>query len=361
MGRGILLWLLGVPIPVILLLWLSSATNRYVRRSSKDQAPPLLGEPDFFDHETRAFLLIFRYELGQGRASGKQARTRTTAHYLGPGQFGQRAKSALVPVELDLSYRRIDAGMAFGRNNEPEYVAINPNGRVPTLVDGDYVLWESNSVMHYLCVAYGKGSPIYPSAPKARARSTAGWTGRCRRCSQSIARCSGRWCARHQKSATWSRSRRMPTPKPCNGGSSIGKSRRGASSKAISSPSPISRLAPMRGAGSASKASPSRNCQISSAGSPSFPRGQDLCNSSRHRCRERSENAVMAGAKALSASSSQVPSIRVKGMRWLGQSRIITLSARSARDAAANADSAADLDAGVRALDPHKSRAIRRA
>lgn len=71
--------------------------------------------------------------------------------------------------ELDLSYRRIDAGMAFGRNNEPEYLAMNPNGRVPTLVDGDYVLWESNSVMRYLCIAYGKGSPIYPSAPKARA------------------------------------------------------------------------------------------------------------------------------------------------------------------------------------------------
>ena len=71
--------------------------------------------------------------------------------------------------ELDLSCRRIDAGMAFGKNNEPEYLAMNPNGRVPTLVDGDYVLWESNSVMRYLCMAYGKGSPIYPSAPKARA------------------------------------------------------------------------------------------------------------------------------------------------------------------------------------------------
>jgi glutathione S-transferase len=71
--------------------------------------------------------------------------------------------------ELDLSYRRIDAGMAFGKNDEPEYLAMNPNGRVPTLVDGDYVLWESNSVMRYLCMAYGKGSPIYPSAPKVRA------------------------------------------------------------------------------------------------------------------------------------------------------------------------------------------------
>ena len=72
-------------------------------------------------------------------------------------------------AELDLSYERIDAGMAYGKNREPEYLAMNPNGRVPTLVDGDFVLWESNSIMRYLNLAYGKGSPIYPHAPKARA------------------------------------------------------------------------------------------------------------------------------------------------------------------------------------------------
>ena len=83
--------------------------------------------------------------------------------------------------ELDLAYERIDAGMQFGKNNEAPYLAMNPNGRVPTLVYGDYVLWESNSVMRYLCTAYGqgtgegtgagsvKGSPIYPASPKARA------------------------------------------------------------------------------------------------------------------------------------------------------------------------------------------------
>ncbi len=71
--------------------------------------------------------------------------------------------------ELGLGYRRIDAGMQFGRNTEPEYLAMNPNGRVPTLVDGDFVLWESNSIMRYLALAYGKGSTIYPEAPKLRA------------------------------------------------------------------------------------------------------------------------------------------------------------------------------------------------
>ena len=71
--------------------------------------------------------------------------------------------------ELDLAYERIDAGMAFGRNHEPEYLAMNPNGRIPTLVDGDFVLWESNSIMRYLVLAYAPQSPLYLQAPKLRA------------------------------------------------------------------------------------------------------------------------------------------------------------------------------------------------
>jgi glutathione S-transferase len=71
--------------------------------------------------------------------------------------------------ELDLAYERIDAGMAFGRNTEQDYLAMNPNGRVPTLVEGDFVLWESNSVMRYLALAHRPETPLYPQAPKARA------------------------------------------------------------------------------------------------------------------------------------------------------------------------------------------------
>jgi glutathione S-transferase len=71
--------------------------------------------------------------------------------------------------ELDLAYERIDAGMAFGRNTEADYLAMNPNGRVPTLVEGDFVLWESNSVMRYLAIAHRPDTPIYPQAPQTRA------------------------------------------------------------------------------------------------------------------------------------------------------------------------------------------------
>lgn len=71
--------------------------------------------------------------------------------------------------ELGLPFRRIDAGMQFGGNNEPEYLAMNPNGRVPTLIDGDFVLWESNSILRYLAMQYGKDATLYPAEPKVRA------------------------------------------------------------------------------------------------------------------------------------------------------------------------------------------------
>ena len=72
-------------------------------------------------------------------------------------------------TELGLAYERIDAGMSYGRTREAEYLAMNPNARIPTLVEGDFVLWESNSIMRYLCLAHGLGTPIYPEAPKQRA------------------------------------------------------------------------------------------------------------------------------------------------------------------------------------------------
>jgi glutathione S-transferase len=71
--------------------------------------------------------------------------------------------------ELELPYERIDAGMQFGRNNEHDYLAMNPTGRIPTLVDGDFVLWESNSILRYLAMQYGPASPLYPSEPRQRA------------------------------------------------------------------------------------------------------------------------------------------------------------------------------------------------
>jgi glutathione S-transferase len=70
--------------------------------------------------------------------------------------------------ELDLPYERIDAGMQFGVNTEPDYLAKNPNGKVPLLMDGDYVLWESNAIIRYLAQQYGQGGTLYPPDPRIR-------------------------------------------------------------------------------------------------------------------------------------------------------------------------------------------------
>ena len=123
--------------------------------------------------------------------------------------------------ELDLAYERIDAGMAFGRNHEPDYLAMNPNGRVPTLVDGDFVLWESIRSCAISRSPIGRNRRSTRKRRERAPASTAGWTGPFRPCSRSIARCSGRWCERRSNSATWSRSRRMSMPRPWHGGSSM--------------------------------------------------------------------------------------------------------------------------------------------
>jgi glutathione S-transferase len=70
--------------------------------------------------------------------------------------------------ELGLDYERIDAGMTFGVVDTAEYRAMNPNGRVPTLVEGDFVLWESNVIVRYLAAKFGMGT-LCPSELTSRA------------------------------------------------------------------------------------------------------------------------------------------------------------------------------------------------
>lgn len=70
--------------------------------------------------------------------------------------------------ELGLPYQREDFGGAFGKTDTPEYRAMNPNGIVPTLVEDDFVLWESNAILRYLAAAHAYGTPMWPEDPKAR-------------------------------------------------------------------------------------------------------------------------------------------------------------------------------------------------
>ena len=70
--------------------------------------------------------------------------------------------------ELRLPYERVDAGMQFGVVNTPEYRKLNPNGRVPTLEDDGFVLWESHTIVRYLAAKHGAGT-LWPDEPRARA------------------------------------------------------------------------------------------------------------------------------------------------------------------------------------------------
>lgn len=73
-----------------------------------------------------------------------------------------------VADELKIEIERVDAGGKFGVVDTPAYRALNPNGRVPTLEDGEFVLWESNSIMRYLCMKHD-GERLYPADPATRA------------------------------------------------------------------------------------------------------------------------------------------------------------------------------------------------
>lgn len=73
--------------------------------------------------------------------------------------------------ELGLDYQSIDAGGEFGLVDEPQYRALNPNGRVPMIEDGELVLWESNSIVRYLGARYAPDTPWYPADPVARAKA----------------------------------------------------------------------------------------------------------------------------------------------------------------------------------------------
>jgi glutathione S-transferase len=70
--------------------------------------------------------------------------------------------------ELGLVHEHIPLGGKYGGNKEPEYLAMNPNGLVPTLRDGGLILWESHAIVRYLAATYG-ARQLWPEAPAIRA------------------------------------------------------------------------------------------------------------------------------------------------------------------------------------------------
>jgi glutathione S-transferase len=76
-------------------------------------------------------------------------KVRATAHQLG------------IPLELEI------VDLTKRAQREPKYLALNPTGRTPTLVDGELALWESSAIMQYL--GDKQKSPLWPDDARTRA------------------------------------------------------------------------------------------------------------------------------------------------------------------------------------------------
>lgn len=76
---------------------------------------------------------------------------------LGRKTSGNVQKVLITLDEIGVSYEREDYGRLFENTKTDEYLAMNPTAKVPTLVDGDTVIWESNTILRYLADSYGAG------------------------------------------------------------------------------------------------------------------------------------------------------------------------------------------------------------
>ncbi len=89
--------------------------------------------------------------------------------YYGSGSpYAWRVQLAL--EHKALAYERRVLSFSDGDTRKPEFLALNPRHRVPVIVDGDFVLYESNAIVEYLDEAYpGRGSPLFPGDVRQRA------------------------------------------------------------------------------------------------------------------------------------------------------------------------------------------------
>lgn len=73
---------------------------------------------------------------------------------LGRSTSGNVQKVLFILEEIGVKYTREDYGRQFNNTQTPEYKKLNPNAKVPTLIDGDTVIWESHTILRYLAALH---------------------------------------------------------------------------------------------------------------------------------------------------------------------------------------------------------------
>lgn len=78
-------------------------------------------------------------------------------------------KVRAVANELGVALEYVHVNLVKGESRREPFLAVNPNGRVPVLVDDDLVLWESNAIIAYLATKHPGPMPLIPKEPRDRA------------------------------------------------------------------------------------------------------------------------------------------------------------------------------------------------
>lgn len=86
-------------------------------------------------------------------------------YFFPPSPNSRRAHAVALHLELPSEFEMIN--LQAGEQRTPEFLALNPTGRIPVLQDGDFVLWESNAIMQYL--ASQVETSLWPDDAKSRA------------------------------------------------------------------------------------------------------------------------------------------------------------------------------------------------
>ncbi|MEO1393606.1 MAG: glutathione S-transferase family protein [Cyanobacteria bacterium J06634_5] len=89
-------------------------------------------------------------------------------YYFLPSNNSRRAHAVALHLNIPIEFEPIN--LQAGEHRTPEFLALNPAGRVPVLQADDFVLWESNAIAQYL--ASQTPNSLWPDNPKSRAAIT---------------------------------------------------------------------------------------------------------------------------------------------------------------------------------------------
>ena len=82
-------------------------------------------------------------------------------------KLGSAFRCHVLMLEMGIEFKEVKVDFEKGDQFKPEYLKLNPNGKIPCIVDGDFVLWESMAINNYLATKYH--SDLLGDSPETKA------------------------------------------------------------------------------------------------------------------------------------------------------------------------------------------------